>query len=133
MSDSSPRVFSLAEANELVGLVTGFTEEVVQQLETIRQRYKIGSGNLSPEMPESVLQEVEEALRDWSEKISDLGASPKGYFTVDFQSIDPELLYCWTYGEEKISYTHKVWENFSNRRPLAKSAESSTDHLKWIN
>ena len=97
----------------------------------MRQRYK-RAGDAS-EIPPSVLREVEAALSEWSEKIEELGVVPKGYFTVDFQSVDPELLYCWTYGEERIAHTHKVWENFNHRRPIEGSAQALKDHLKWIN
>jgi len=133
MSDGVSKIYSLAEANELVPVIADITADVVSQLDGIRQRYKTGVDEAEPAVPEWVLKEIEEALRDWSNRVLELGAVPKGYFTVDFQSVDPELLYCWTYGEDKISYTHKVWENFSHRRPIASSAEVPTDHLRWIN
>jgi hypothetical protein len=113
--------------------VVDLTAEVVEQLDAIRQQYDMEAGKGESDMPEAVLKEVESALSDWSDRIVQMGALPKGYFTVDFQSLDPELLYCWTYGEEKIKFTHKVWENFAHRRPLADAVEGPTDHLKWIN
>ena len=128
---SSTKIFSLAEANELVEVIDDFTADVVTQFEDIRQRHEVSPTEGS--VPEAVLKEVEEALRLWSERVVELGAHPKGYFTVDFASADPELLYCWSFGEKKIQYTHKVWENFSHRRPLAMSIDSEGDHLKWIN
>jgi hypothetical protein len=130
---SAAKVFSLAEANELVPLVADLTSSVVRELDGIRQRYKNQSASSESEVPSWVLKEVEAALSEWSEKVVDLGAVPKGYFTVDFPSVDPELLYCWTYGEEKISHTHKVWENFSHRRKIESAVEPPTDHLKWVN
>ena len=133
MPDSSARVFSLAEANELVPVVAEFTADVVENLNQLRQRYKIESEDLSSAVPASVLKEIEQLLRGWSERVTGLGAHPKGYFTVDFQSMDPELLYCWTYGEDKILFAHKVWENFAHRRPLASNVGQISDHLKWVN
>ena len=133
MPDGSTRVFSLAEANELVPVVTEFTAKVVEHLNEIRRRYKIESEEATSSVPESVVKAIEQLLRKWSERILELGAHPKGYFTVDFQSMDPELLYCWSYGEDKIIFTHKVWENFSHRRPLASDLEHSMDHLRWVN
>lgn len=102
-------------------------------LDSIRQEYNLESEKGVIQMPQGMLKEVEKALSEWSKQIVEMGASPKGYFTVDFQSLDPELLYCWTYGEERIKFTHKVWENFSHRRPLEDSAEGLTGHLKWVN
>ena len=70
-------------------------------------------------------------LRQWDERVARTGALPKGYFTVDFRSADPELLYCWTYGESEIAFAHKIWENFTHRRPLSEAA-GTVDHMKWV-
>ncbi len=127
------KIFSLSEANEVVPEVADLTADTVRQLDEVRQRHRLEPAEGLNPLPEAVLKEVEGLLRSWSERVVELGASPKGYFTVDFQSVDPELLYCWSYGEEKIAFTHKVWENFSHRRPLASSLDETADHLKWIN
>ncbi len=132
MADGRAKVFSLAQANELVPTISELTGGIVEKLNQIRRQYKIESENQTASMPESALKGIEQHLREWSDRISELGAHPKGYFTVDFQSVDPELLYCWTYGEDKIAFTHKVWENFSHRRPLAASLEHAMDHMKWV-
>ncbi len=133
MAESSAKVFTLAEANRLVPIVAELTAEVVDNLNQIRQQCKIGSDEQTAGVPEPVVKEIEQLLHGWSEQVIELGAHPKGYFTVDFQSMDPELLYCWSYGEDRISFVHKVWENFSHRRPLAASVDPDMDHLKWVN
>ncbi len=133
MPGGRTKVFSLAEANELVPVVAEFTADVVETLNQLRQRHKIETADLTSAVPAAVLKEIEQLLRDWSERVTGLGAHPKGYFTVDFQSVDPELLYCWTYGEDKILFAHKVWENFTHRRPLASNVGELSDHLKWVN
>ena len=133
MSQKEPKVFTLSEANELIPQIVECTSKVLQRLDQIRKRYSPASKEADPTIPDWVMKEVEAALMDWSDRVMNLGVFPKGYFTVDFQSMDPEVLYCWSYGEEKIAYTHKVWENFSHRRPLPFSMEGPTDHLKWVN
>ena len=133
MATSSGKIFSLAEANDILPTVSSITAEVVERLDVIRQQYGFDLEKGGPEVPEVILKEVEKSLSEWSEQVLQLGAHPKGFFTVDFQSFDPELLYCWTYGEDKIRYTHKVWESFTHRRPLSGGAEAPADHLKWIN
>jgi hypothetical protein len=127
------RVFSLAEANELVPEVSHLTAETVRMLDEVRQRHNLDPAEGTKRLPDEAFEEVETLLRSWSERVLELGANPKGYFTVDFQTLDPELLYCWTFGEEKIAFTHKVWENFNHRRPLVASLDEHADHLKWIN
>jgi hypothetical protein len=131
--DKSARVFTLAEVNDLLQQVSTVTGDVISQLDNIRERYQIDPVKGSDSMPEVALKEIEEVLGGWSVAITDLGALPKGYFTVDFQSREPELLYCWTFGEEKIEFAHKVWENFTHRRPLSESLGTPSRHLKWVN
>jgi hypothetical protein len=133
MAEKTVRIFSLAEANELVPLVADLTAQVVHELESIRGSFRTEPGEVPETMPDSVLQQVEQVLADWSSRVVELGALPKGYFTVDFQSLDPELLYCWTFGEEKIDYVHKVWENFTHRQPLRAGPAAGGDTPKWVN
>jgi len=128
---TKPKIFSLAAANALVPVLDELTETVIQALAGIRQRYEADAGGPS-EAPPWAVDEVGGALQRWSEQVEALGGQPKGYFTVDFPSVDPELLYCWRYGEEAISHSHKVWENFSHRRKIGATLEPPTDHLKWI-
>ena len=133
MSNRPAKVFSFAEVNSLVPKVSDLTQEVIQELDRIRRGCSSDKEEKGSSISDAVLKEVEEALQAWSERIVELGGRPKGYFTVDFQSIDPELLYCWNYGEDRIGYTHKVWENFSHRRPISDSIDVSDEHLKWVN
>ena len=133
MPDRTIKAFNFVEVNRLVPKISDLTEEVIQELDSIRRRNAPEEEQGGTSMSDTILKEVEEALQAWSERITELGGQPKGYFTVDFQSIDPEMLYCWNYGEDKISYTHKVWENFSHRRPLTESIDASGDHMKWVN
>jgi len=132
MSNAASKVFSYAEANEMVPKVAALTERVIRELDGIRQRSSPDEEPAESPISDAVLHEVEKVLRTWSEQVEDLGGRPKGYFTVDFQSIDPEMQYCWNYGEGSIGFTHKIWENFSHRRPLAESVEGTSDHRKWI-
>ena len=133
MPERTIKAFSFVEVNQLIPKISDLTEEVIQELDSIRRRNAPEEEQSGTSMSDTILKEVEEALQAWSERITELGGQPKGYFTVDFQSIDPEMLYCWNYGEDKICYTHKVWENFSHRRPLTESIDASGDHMKWVN
>lgn len=133
MSNQPVRAFSFAEVNQLISKISSLTEEVIQELDSIRRRNAPEGQSEGGSISDVILKEVEEALQAWSERIVEMGGQPKGYFTVDFQSIDPEMLYCWNYGEDKILFTHKVWENFSHRRPLTESIDASGEHMKWVN
>ncbi len=132
MTEKEKRVFSLAAANAAIPLVADCTAEAVEQLDSIRKKYQMNLSGGKLSVPESALLEIERILLRWSDRIAELGAYPKGYFTVDFQSVNPETLYCWTLGEDVIAHTHKVWENFSHRRPLVESIEIPGEHQKWV-
>lgn len=133
MPDRPVKAFNFAEVNQLIPKISDMTEEVIQELDNIRRRNAPEEEPAGGSISDLILKEVEAALEAWSDRMTELGGQPKGYFTVDFQSIDPEMLYCWNYGEDKICFTHKIWENFSHRRPLTESIDASGDHMKWVN
>jgi hypothetical protein len=133
MSNTPAKMFSFDEANKLLDKMSELTEEVIHELDEIRRRAAPDAAAGAASISEADLKEVEGVLQAWSDQVQELGGNPKGYFTVDFQSMDPELLYCWNYGEDRICFTHKVWETFSHRRPLTDSIEISGEHLKWVN
>jgi hypothetical protein len=133
MPHHAAKIFSFVEANSLVADVTDLTEKAIHELDRIRRQHSSDEETASPSISEAALKEVEEILQEWSNHVLELGGRPKGYFTVDFQSMDPELLYCWNYGEDRICYTHKVWENFSHRRLLAESLDAGEASQKWVN
>jgi hypothetical protein len=132
MSNRSVKAFSYIEANELVPKIAELTEQVIRELDEVRRRNASEEEAGENPISDGLFKEVEEALHVWSERIIELGGNPKGYFTVDFQSLDPELMYCWNYGEDRIAYIHKVWENFSHRRPLAESVDGGGDYKSWV-
>ena len=57
-------------------------------------------------------------LGEWQEAILEMGAEPKGIFTVDFRSPDPNVLWCWTVEEPEITHRHFTWESFKDRVPI---------------
>jgi len=132
MEKQAAKVFTLAEANAAIEEISEFTAEVVYLLESVRERFPAQDESGKLEVPEGIVEEVEVALNRWSQRVAQTGAHPKGFFTVDFQSADPELLYCWTWGEERIGFVHNVWENFAHRRPLPEPA-GTVDHMRWVN
>ena len=109
-------VFTLEEANEALPSVIRVTEETVAQLAELEEAW----GKL-PFKKFDALQgvRVEDVIRaDWAQRIASMGIQPKGFFVVDFQSPDPDTLYCWGYGEDAVEHEHKTWETFIDRRPI---------------
>lgn len=116
--DDGFKQFTLTEANEVLPKVVRVTEKTVGLLDAIRKRHGLHEDMNLEEAEEEFRTEAANILEDWSREIAELGAYPKGYFTVDFKSPVPDTLFCWTLGEHTISYTHKTYERFADRIPI---------------
>jgi hypothetical protein len=105
------RVFTLTQANHAVPEVAGLTARAQQRLEELRRAYHEGDA----ESRRALEAETRAALSGWQEAVLQLGAAPKGIFTVDFRSPDPNVLWCWTVEEPEITHRHFTWETFKDR------------------
>lgn len=112
-------VFTLNEVNERLAEVIRLTDDTASRLDAIEECW----GRLPFKKFDAVRGiACDDLIRaEWAHRVARLGAMPKGFFTVDFQSADPEVVFCWSYGEESITHEHKVWENFAHRRRIADS------------
>lgn len=117
MDDGMPR-FTLAQANAILPRVIKLTEAAIAELQDAKDRME--SEEIFGEEDARQSYEVQAGLilEKWAKEIRKLGIYPKGYFTVDFKSVIPETLLCWTYDETRVCYTHRVWENFKHRRRI---------------
>lgn len=114
-------IFTLAEANDLLPEVMRVTDEAIARLAEMEYPW----GKL-PFRKYDALQGVaaEDLIRaEWAYSIAQLGVQPKGFFVVDFQSPDPDTLYCWGHGETVVEHEHKTWESFIDRRVITNAAE----------
>lgn len=109
-------IWSLDEANALVPDLIALTEAATAELRTAQAPWA-GTPFRAYDAQRGVA--VEDAIRAmWARAVAALGAQPKGYFVADFQSPDPDTLWCWSFGEQEITHEHKLWETFSDRRPI---------------
>ena len=119
------RVFTLDEANEALPAVAHLTRETQGRLQALRSAYQ---GEAPEGEGTSLETETRALLNDWAEAILAIGAQPKGIFTVDFRSPDPNMLWCWAPDEERITHRHYTWESFKDRIELQEERES---WLSW--
>lgn len=103
------RVFTLEEANRLVARVSHMTRETQTRLDDLRESFRDG------QVGDDVEAEIRQLLDRWARGILELGAQPKGIFTVDFRSPDPNVLWCWAPEETEITHRHFTWESFKDR------------------
>lgn len=103
------RVFTLQEANAALEVVGDLTRSTEDRLRRLRAAY----GGDTP--VDEIERETRLVIDEWARLILELGAQPKGIFTVDFRSPDPNVLWCWTPGEAEIGHRHYTWESFKDR------------------
>ena len=135
---STPRVFTVDEANELVPQLAHVMGQQMKLLGEIESLVRLLSAELGPldearvepdDADSPVVRERKNALsravqtyRDRWAQIEETGAVVKDprLGLVDFYAqLDGEtVLLCWQYGEEEVAFWHPVDEGFAARRPL---------------
>lgn len=112
--DDGFKKFTLEEVNALLPKIITMTERTLQRL-------RLNDSKINQTFPNVDLSQTDfdenskQILDEWGRQISVLGAYPKGYFTIDFKSPIPDTLFCWKYGEQTVTHTHKIYETFKDR------------------
>lgn len=114
-----PRIFTLAEAEELFPLVRRITQAAHAELEPVRRSLEAMLPT-NPKLP-LVEKEYEAVVKRWVAKMERLGLVIKGLWLVDFDTSDGYL--CWKYPELKLGHYHNYHEGFGGRRPLREVIE----------
>lgn len=139
-SDAELKIFTVDEANELLGLLSRLIERMKMRyfdlLKLIEQR------DADPEQLEEFLQrnreepEVRRFLYEMDGMIREIeshGCLFKGLDLglVDFPAIleGKQICLCWQYGETAVEYYHGRDEGFTGRVPLKGSKGLSPDRL----
>lgn len=116
------RIFTLEKANEALPAVAELTRRTQEKLDGLREAYR----DSMPAEGSGLESETRAALNEWARAILELGAQPKGIFTVDFRSPDPNILWCWAPEEASISHRHFTWESFKDR------VEVEAEATRWL-
>lgn len=114
-----PRVFTLAEANELFPVVRRVTAQAYAALDPVKARlaHMLAS---DPAFAQAE-NDYRAMVRAWVTKMERLGLVAKGLWVVDFDTGDGFL--CWRYPELRIAYWHGYESGFGGRRPLCEVIE----------
>lgn len=138
MSSTTPKYFTVDEANELVPQLAHLMGQQMKLLGEIENLVRLLSAELGPldearikpsETDTPMVRERKNALnravqtyRDRWSRVEETGAIVKDprLGLVDFYAqMDGEtVLLCWQYGEEEIGFWHPVDEGFASRKPL---------------
>ncbi len=135
LSQSFDRLFTVDEANELLPTLRPLIKRIFRQLEFLKRESEvvIREEGLSPGSPdlmerlqkkESIARRIFE-IKALVEKIHNYGCVCKGVEEglVDFPCLLGEeiVFLCWRYGEESITYWHRIQDGFAGRKPLLES------------
>ena len=123
--DESP-IWTLKEANAALPGLEVLTEFAVEELENSARCWR-GLPFRAWDSLRGIA--IEDGVRaDWARAVTLMGMQPKGYFVVDFQSPDPDVLWCWSYGEETITHQHQTWETFGERRLIPRNDDNNDNN-----
>ena len=127
------KLFTLAEANRTLPLVKRIVADITSlypQWKDLVSRYELVAAQARPEWGESAEQLALKAQIDgvatrinaFLEELGQVGCEFKGFDQglVDFHGKleDREILWCWKFGEERITHWHEIDAGFAGRQPI---------------
>ena len=119
------RIFSIAEARELLPIVRRVTEEanvriknLLSLLEAVRDR--------DTEKAKDLEEKINRHVSEWQTKIAKLGAEGKGLWLVDFDC--GTGYYCWKFPEDSLDHFHSYTEGFQARVKMGDLGPQNLDH-----
>jgi hypothetical protein len=108
------RIFSLAEARELLPTVQQITADAVREAERLAECLQ-GLGEEHPEQG-PLSDELNTLVTDWARSLHDLGVEVKGLWLADFDN--GQGYYCWAYPEPSLSHYHGYEDGFAGRMTI---------------
>jgi hypothetical protein len=111
---SSRRLFTLAEARQLLPSVQEMTAEAVRQAEALADAID----EIEEDDPQRTVlgAELKMVVDDWSARIREMGLEAKGLWLVDFDA--GEGFYCWQHPESSIAHYHGYEDGFAGRMKI---------------
>ena len=117
---SGRRIFSLADARNLLPTVKALTAGAVQTAEELAAELEaLGTDpeNQAPdEERERLNSELNEVVARWAVRIQELGLEAKGLWLVDFDN--GHGYYCWKHPEEALLHFHGYEDGFAGRMKI---------------
>ena len=116
---STPKIFSLDEAGDLLDLIRRITKRHRQELVPIR--YRLDRMLSNDPRRAAIEHDFEAVVERWKVKMEQLGTRPSNLWVVEFDVGDGYL--SWRFPELSISYFRGYDLPFSARRKLAEYIE----------
>jgi hypothetical protein len=127
------KVFTLAEANRTLPLVKRIVQDILSvypQWKDLVDRYGLVAAQARPEWGESreqldlkvQIDAVAGKINAYLAELEEIGGEFKGFDLglVDFHGRldEREILWCWKFGEDRITHWHELAAGFAGRQPL---------------
>jgi hypothetical protein len=132
--------FTLAEANRSLPLVRRVVEDIMSvypEWKDLVSRYELVASQARPEWGESKEQldlktridGVAGKINSYLGELEQIGCEFKGFDEglVDFHGRldEREILWCWKFGEDRITHWHELDSGFGGRQPLPEVLSST--------
>ena len=109
------KIFTFEEARTLIAEVREKTAFADERLRALREQQSRVPPNSTRAI--KLAEWINTVINQWADEIMELGALPKGLWTVDFDSGEG-FYFCWTLDEPDLTHFHRYEEGFVSRRPL---------------
>jgi hypothetical protein len=115
------RIFTLAQARELMPQVRALTEPVYLLADSLAEELAAAQAAQEEARAEELRERLQTLVESWAESIRDLGADVKGLWLVDFDSGDG--YWCWAWPEDRLDHWHGYEAGFAGRMPVEAKPE----------
>jgi hypothetical protein len=117
---SKRRIFTLADARNLLPAVKALTADAVQSAEELAAELESLGTDTEEHVPDEERERLNAALNQvvtqWAGRIQELGLEAKGLWLVDFDNGDG--YYCWKHPEDALLHFHGYDEGFAGRMKI---------------
>ncbi len=113
--------FNLQEAQQLLPVIFKLTKKYSEDVTSLMDRLN-ALGSETPGLEDKIELQVNDLIQAWQNKVTKLGALPKGLWLLDFDSGDG--YFCWKFPERQIQFWHQYQDGFSKRIPVEKRLEN---------
>lgn len=117
---SGRRIFSLADARNLLPTVKALTADAVQTAEELAAELEAMGTDPENQAPdeerERLNSELNEVVARWAVRMQELGLEAKGLWLVDFDN--GHGYYCWKHPEEALLHFHGYEDGFAGRMKI---------------
>ena len=113
--------FKLEEAQQILPIIFKLTKKYSEEVSALMDSIHLLDGK-SPQLEDKIEVQINHLIQGWQNKMTKLGALPKGLWLLDFDSSDG--YFCWKYPERTIQYWHHYKDGFSKRKSVESPSQS---------